>query len=313
MAVLVTAGPVVVSQFLFGGLPHRVSSFHGRRCAWIGATGCNAGCTFCTSSLMSLRPEELPRGPRELGLTDEWAYQAREMTPGEVLKHATRNGCEGLYFSFSEPMIVLDWLVEVGTLAKRAGMFVVLNVNGLSTKDEIERVAPFVDSCYVGLKGSLRPQFLRRRMRVDPETAIPTIQAAVATWRDSVPELMVSDIIEPPCWQPDDALARGTMMSCFGWLREVVGPDVPVDLRPMFHPRDYPPARMLPSNPTAADAERFDERYSLALKTARECGLQEGDDYRRIWPLSERARVWQMLGVGLDGRPPQGWVTPPRG
>lgn len=270
----------VVSQLTYGRLPHRTMSLYPQRAAWIGLTDCQARCSFCTSSDLSLHFERLPQASKT---ASTWYHARREMTAGDLVDRAARNGATVMYWSFSEPMVRLDFLADAARLAQSRGLATIIDTNGLSTPADIERVAPHVAGVYLGIKGSLRPDFLVTRMRIDAGAA-ETIKQAIVAWRDSGCELVVSDVIEPPCWQPDDALAIETIEACYSWLAYTLGPGAVLDIRPMFRPATMPPERLLPRNPTIADVESFDRRLDLARRIALDYRLMPGDDYTRLWP-----------------------------
>ena len=110
----------------------------GTRVMSIGSYGCNFRCKGCHNLEISWGVEaldELARGES----TDAW------VKPEEIIALAKKHGVEGIAFTYSEPAVWLEYVIDVGRLAKEAGLYTVYVSNSFVTNEALEAVAPVID------------------------------------------------------------------------------------------------------------------------------------------------------------------------
>ena len=87
-------------------------------------------------------------GPRATTVLSE----LREVTPREAVEFAIRAGAEGVAFTYNEPIIWLEWVLDTGRLAREAGLFVVMVTNGYVTPAGLDAFAEVTDVWRVDIK-----------------------------------------------------------------------------------------------------------------------------------------------------------------
>jgi pyruvate formate lyase activating enzyme len=67
------------------------------------------------------------------------------VTPERIVAAAQRQGVEGIAFTYSEPAVWLEYVLDVSALARAAGLYTVYVSNSFVTDEALELMAPHVD------------------------------------------------------------------------------------------------------------------------------------------------------------------------
>ena len=125
----------------------------GTRVMSIGSYGCNFRCQGCHNLEISWGTEPLDRLARGES-TDAW------VKPEQVVELALKHGVEGIAFTYSEPAVWLEYVIDTGRLAKQAGLYTVYVSNSYVTREALQAVAPYIDVLCSDIK-SLSDEFYR--------------------------------------------------------------------------------------------------------------------------------------------------------
>lgn len=129
----------------------------------VGFHGCNMACPYCqNASLVHGR-----------GLT-------RQMSPEDLALEAERlkaAGNIGLAYTYNEPTVAYEMLLETSRLVKDKGMKNILVSNGLIEEAPFSELLPDLDALNIDVKSYDR-DFYRKVLRGDLETTWATIRAA---------------------------------------------------------------------------------------------------------------------------------------
>ncbi len=109
-----------------------------------GANGCNFACLNCQNWQIS---------QGEVGTT--------YFPPEKLAETAGQHGSIGVAFTYTEPMIWYEYIVDVAPLLRKAGLKVVLVSNGYVSPEPLEKLIEIMDAINIDLKG-MRPEFYRR-------------------------------------------------------------------------------------------------------------------------------------------------------
>ncbi|MCP4488956.1 MAG: AmmeMemoRadiSam system radical SAM enzyme [Gammaproteobacteria bacterium] len=104
----------------------------------IGSFGCNFRCQGCHNLEISWGVEALDKLARGTS-TEAW------VTAEQMVKTALRYGVNGIAFTYSEPAVWLEYVVDVSRLARQAGLFTVYVSNSFVTDEALEVMAPYID------------------------------------------------------------------------------------------------------------------------------------------------------------------------
>ncbi len=103
-----------------------------------GTAGCNLGCKFCQNWHMSKVKDD--------------NKISQYVTPEQIVKVANDNGCKSIAYTYNEPIIFGEFIIEVSKLARHSGLKNVMVTNGYITKEAREEVFQYIDAANVDLK-----------------------------------------------------------------------------------------------------------------------------------------------------------------
>jgi pyruvate formate lyase activating enzyme len=140
----------------------------GTKVMSIGSYGCNFRCKGCHNLDISWGVEaldDLARGES----TDAW------VKPEQVIETAKKHGADGIAFTYSEPAVWMEYVIDVGRLAKEAGLYTVYVSNSYVTNEALEEVAPYIDVLCSDIK-SLSDEFYRD---ICPVSTVSSVLASI--------------------------------------------------------------------------------------------------------------------------------------
>lgn len=116
--------------------------YPGSRILSVGSFGCNLRCPFCQNNEISMVSPEMSEdhylSPTELA---DIALQCRE------------KGNIGVAFTYNEPLVGWEYVLDTARLVKEAGMKNVMVTNGTASPEILEKLLPYIDGMNIDLKG----------------------------------------------------------------------------------------------------------------------------------------------------------------
>ncbi|MDZ7751862.1 MAG: radical SAM protein [Gammaproteobacteria bacterium] len=125
----------------------------GTRVLNIGSYGCSFRCGGCHNL-------EISWGTQALDALARGESTAVYATPQEVVDAAIRQGVQGIAFTYSEPAVWLEYVLDVSRVARAAGLYTVYVSNSSVTDEALEEMAPWVDVLCSDIK-SMRDDFYK--------------------------------------------------------------------------------------------------------------------------------------------------------
>lgn len=125
----------------------------GTRVMSVGSYGCSFRCGGCHNLEISWGVkalDDLARGESR----DIW------VTAQSLVETAQKAGVQGIAFTYSEPAVWLEYVIDVSKLAHEAGLYTVYVSNSFVTDEALEMVAPYIDVLCSDIK-SMRDEFYR--------------------------------------------------------------------------------------------------------------------------------------------------------
>ena len=149
--------------------------FHpGREILSVGTLGCNLGCLFCQNYAIS-QGEAPTQGLR----------------PGQAVAAALQHNSIGIAYTYNEPFIWLEYVLETAALARERGLKNVLITNGYVQQEPLREALPLIDALNIDIK-SIRPEFYREICRGKLE---PVLDACVTASKQAHVE--VTNLVIP--------------------------------------------------------------------------------------------------------------------
>ncbi len=113
--------------------------FPGTMTFSIGTAGCNLKCHFCQNfELSQSKPEELP---------------FYDMPPEKVVEEAIKNKCHSISYTYSEPTIFYEYVIDTAKLAQKKGLKNIFVTNGFINPEPLKELCRYIDAAHVDLKG----------------------------------------------------------------------------------------------------------------------------------------------------------------
>jgi pyruvate formate lyase activating enzyme len=131
----------------------------------VGSYGCNMRCAFCQNCSISMTSSEEAR----------WV----DITPEELVKRAKSLesfGNIGIAYTYNEPFVGYEFVMDCAKLACRFGLANVVVTNGCILHEPLVEMLPFIDAMNIDLK-SFSEDFYKR-MGGDLDTVLNTIATA---------------------------------------------------------------------------------------------------------------------------------------
>jgi len=116
--------------------------YPGTRAYSIASVGCNFTCLHCQNHYISQYPRE--HAGRIVG---------DRIPPEEVVSDAVANGCHSIAYTYTEPTVAIEYVLDVMRLAKDEGLANAWVSNGYFTQETLAEIAPYLDAINVDLKG----------------------------------------------------------------------------------------------------------------------------------------------------------------
>lgn len=173
----------------------------------LGTRGCNQRCDFCQNWHM-LEPD---------APTSEFTYQ-------QAVQEARDLGSTGIAYTYNEPTIWYEFVLDCARLARERGLVNVLVTNGYICPEPLAELAPLIDAMNVDVK-SMEPDFYRRICKSEMEPVLDTCRAA----REAGIHLEVTNLVIPTLNDSDELINQFVDFVC-GEL----GPEVPVHFSAYF-------------------------------------------------------------------------------
>lgn len=218
-----------------------VFHFHpGSKVLSLGSVGCSMRCGHCQNWQISRSR------PSEDAALDH-------LPPEDVVALAHEHGCTGVAFTYNEPVIWIEYVLDVARRAREAGLYTVMVTNGYITSAGLDLIGEYIDVWRVDVKAFSDRVYrdLCKARSVHP--ILEAAERARRTWSMHVE--VVTNVI--PTVNDDDETLEGIAH----WIRTALGEDTPWHIT-----RFFPYLELSHLQPTPV----------TTLERARAIGMREG-------------------------------------
>ena len=170
----------------------------------VGTVGCSFRCGFCQNYHISQNP----------------SHPTQYYAPQDVVRIAGENGSVGLAYTYSEPLIWYEWVIDSCRLGQKKGLKNVFVTNGYINPKPLKELLPFTDAFNIDLK-SFNDEFYRKHTGGRLKPVLDTIEKI--SKRHGI-VLEVTTLVIPGHNDSDEEIKRLTE-----WLSSL-SPDIPYHL-----------------------------------------------------------------------------------
>jgi pyruvate formate lyase activating enzyme len=206
----------------------------------IATAGCNLQCIFCQNwQISQVFPEDI---------------QAQNLSPAQVVEQALANGAQSIAYTYSEPIVFYEYVLETAKIARQKGLKNVVITAGYINEEPLRELCQYVDAIKIDLK-AFRQDFydkmtggqlavILRNLKIIKEEGV---------WLE-----IVNLVIPGENDSPEE------IQQMAEWIKENLGEEVPLHFT-----RFYPMYKLQNLPPTPEET----------LKKAREIALEIGLKY----------------------------------
>jgi len=209
--------------------------FPGYNILSIGSYGCNMRCDFCQNYNISQKTPE---------------HISTKTTPDKIIKDALSSDKNiGIAFTYNEPVIWFEFMRDVATSAKSAGLNTVMVSNGYVNRDPLNDIIQFIDAFNIDLK-AFNNNFYRKLTGSDIEPVKNSLKQIARSGK----HLEITTLIIQG--QNDNEKEMALQSE---WIAGELGKEVPVHLSKYFpaYKRDDPSTSLESINRLFEVASRY--------------------------------------------------------
>jgi len=197
----------------------------------LGTKGCNLHCQFC----------------QNWHISQEIDAPTQEITSEQVVEKARSADSFGIAYTYNEPFIWYEFVLETAKLAKKNGLENVLVTNGYVNMEPLEEMLPFIDAMNIDLK-SFNEDFYIKICKGRLKPVLEVIKRSAKACHVELTNLIIPTLND----------SEEEIRKMVEWICENLGPDVPL------HFSRYFPCYQMTLPPTPV------ETLKMAEKIARE-------------------------------------------
>ncbi len=170
-----------------------------------GTAGCNLSCKFCQNWDISKAHEDDILNKRS--------------TPENIAKTAQANGCQTVAFTYNEPIISMEYAIDVAKECHKLGLRTVAVTNGYICDEPRKEFFSYMDAARVDLK-SFTERFYKEIAGAHLQPILDTLvylKNYTRVWFEIICLLI-----------PDENDSASEIMDLTAWVKDNLGIDVPV-------------------------------------------------------------------------------------
>jgi pyruvate formate lyase activating enzyme len=191
------------------------------KCLSIGTYGCNFRCKGCQNA-------ELSWGISVLDKLLNENNSVQYKSPEKIVEMAMNNVCSGIAFTFNEPAIWLEYVLDVAKLAKSKGLYTVYVTNSFISQESLDILGPYIDALATDIK-SMKDEFYQEVCSAKTPTVknvLNSISYAHKKWNIHIETR--TNII--PGYNDDSKILKEIAL----WIKENLGSESPWHITKFF-------------------------------------------------------------------------------
>lgn len=203
----------------------------------LGIAGCNLRCKNCQNYTIS----------QSSPLQTENSY----LPPEKAVEEAIRKGCSSIAYTYSEPAVWIEYVLDTAILARKAGLKNILVSSGYINQDPFEQLCKVIDGAHIDLKSFDNNVYFR----LNAGKLQPVLDALLTARKAGVWIEIVNLVV--PQWSDDQKMIREMCR----WIKQNLG-----NSTPLHFSRFFPMYKLANLYPTPVEV----------LENARKIAIEEG-------------------------------------
>lgn len=202
----------------------------------LAVAGCNMRCLFCQNwQISQAKPDEA---------------ESYRMTAEEVVNEAIKNKCKYIAYTYTEPAIFYEYMLDIAKLAKQKGLRNTMHSCGYINKEPLIQLLKYMDAVNIDLKGFNDEFYNRMGMMAKLGPVLETLKAI----KDEGVWLEITNLLIPGANDDPEEIKKMCV-----WVKENLGAEAPLHFS-----RFYPSFKLANLPPTPI--EKLEEACNIAKK-----------------------------------------------
>lgn len=197
----------------------------------LGTKGCNFHCDFC----------------QNWNISQDLNAPTEDITSQQIIDKAKEYGSFGIAYTYNEPFIWYEFVLDTAKLAQANKLENVLVTNGYVNMEPLEEMIPYIDAMNIDLK-SIDEEFYSKICKGKLQPVLEVIKRAVKSCH-----IELTNLIIPTLNDSEDQIRR-----LVDWVYDNAGPNVPM------HFSRYFPCYKMNLPPTPVETLKMAERIARA-------------------------------------------------
>jgi len=172
----------------------------------IGGNGCNLGCLFCQN--WEISQAEVP---------------TRRVEPEKAVELAQQHRSLGIAYTYSEPLVWFEYVMDCAKLARGKGLKNVLVTNGLINPEPLQALIPWIDALNIDVK-SMSEEFYKKICKGPLAPVLRTAEVASKGCLVEITNLIIPTLND----------SEGDIRRLVDWIAERLGLDTPLHFSRYF-------------------------------------------------------------------------------
>lgn len=206
----------------------------------IATVGCNLNCKHCQNwEISQANPNEI---------------RTKEISPKEIVKEAKKSKVKIISYTYTEPTIFYEYMLDIAKLAKKEGIKNMIVSNGFINPEPLKKLCKYIDAANIDLK-SIDDNFYKKicGARVGPVFEALKILKKEGVW------IEITNLLIPGLNDKEKDIKK-----LVSWIKDNLGETVPIHFTAF-----YPTYKLSHLSATSIET----------LKKAREIALEVGLKY----------------------------------
>lgn len=177
----------------------------------ISSVGCSFKCPWCQNWHLS-QPKNINNVYTEY------------ISPEDIVTHAKNRGCPSISITYNEPIIWLEYDVDIAKIAKAEGLKIVFVTNGYINIETLNEVAKYIDAVNIDVKG-FTEELYHKYCQAD----LKGVLEAAAEMKKHGIHVETTTLLIPGLNDSNEELEK-----LCRWYYDVLGPETPIHFSRFF-------------------------------------------------------------------------------
>jgi pyruvate formate lyase activating enzyme len=184
--------------------------YPGTKSFSIATAGCNLRCKFCQNW--------------EISQLDPETVKVAFVSPQDIVRGAKDSGAKTIAFTYTEPTIFYEYMLDIAKLAKQEGIACVMHSSGFINAEPLRQLAKHLTAANIDLKG-----FSDKYYSSFCEGNLTSVLSSLKILKEEKVWVEVTNLIIPSANDSDEDINNLCL-----WIKDNLGPDTPVHFSRFF-------------------------------------------------------------------------------